>query len=355
MPSFFSSQRIVRPFVSFKSSLILIALLSASVSSQKVLADQVITGNGDQLTGFISYLDGSKLKLSTSHSGTLTISRTHIQSLILERNVNIRLKDGRELQGKLQSVKDGVTLIETLEGEEIELSALEDVKFLYYLSPINQEFKFSGSVLGEVDLERSESGKESKEWSLTINNSISYSHFRNRSRFEYERDSTNDTTTDKETLFDTSMDYFISGQIFTTARFRYEEDRFENLNKRRVFGAGIGHQPWRAPFRKLLYSAEFVHLDENYQEGADIKEQGVEFRLSYLEETMIDGLYFYHDNTVMFIETGDKRIETTSTLEYALPYNIGITLNYEWDYNDSPESGDGKTYSNLTIGASYRW
>ncbi|MFC3150279.1 DUF481 domain-containing protein [Litoribrevibacter euphylliae] len=318
-------------------------------------ADQVVTGSGDQLTGFISYLDGSKLRLSTSHSGSVSLSRSHIQSLILERNVSIRLKNGSKYTGRLQSIKEGVTLIETIDGETVELESLDEVKYFYYLSPINQEFKYSGSILAEIDIEHSESGKNSRELELTLENSITYHNLRNRSKLEFERDSTNDITTDRETLFDTSIDYFVSSKIFATSRFRYEEDLFENLNRRRILGIGIGHQPWQAPFRKLLYSVDLVHLDEHYEEQGQVSEFGLEFRFYYKEETMIDGLYFFHENNLLYFGREDKRIESISTLEYGLPYNIGINLNYEWDYNDAPESGNSKTYSNLTFGVSYRW
>jgi putative salt-induced outer membrane protein YdiY len=338
-----------------KKRLLDIVICGFSLVFSSAYADQVITGNGDQLTGFVSYLDGRKLKLSTSHSGSVSLNRRHIQSLILERNVRIRLATGQLYQGRLQSIKDGITLIETIDGETIELSSLDEIKYFYYVSPINKEFQYSGSLLAEVDLEHSEGGNNSKEWEVTLENSISYQNLRNRSKFEYEKDSTNDITTDRETLFDTSVDYFLSNKMFATSRFRYEEDLFENLNRRRIYGIGIGHQPWLAPFRKLLYSIDLVHLDEHYKEEGTISEQGLEFRLYYKEETMFDGLYFYHENNFLFLGRDDKRIETISTLEYGLPYNIGINLNYEWDYNDAPESGDSTTYSNLTFGVSYRW
>ncbi|WP_284383492.1 DUF481 domain-containing protein [Litoribrevibacter albus] len=323
--------------------------------SLPVFSDQVITGSGDQLTGFISYMDGSKLRLSTSHSGTINLNRSHIQSLILERNVSIRLKNGKRYEGRLQSITGGVTLIETIDGETVELSTMDDVKYFYYLSPINREFHYSGSILAEIDIEHSESGKNSRELELTLENSITYENLRNRSKFEYERDSSNNVTTDREILFDTSIDYFVSPKIFLTSRFRYEEDLFENLDRRRIFGLGIGHQPWLAPFRNMLYSMDLVFLDEHYQDEGQVQEFGLELRFYYKEETIIDGLYFFHENNLLYFGKDDKRIETISTLEYGLPYNIGINLNYEWDYNDAPESGDSKTYSNLTFGVSYRW
>ncbi len=318
-------------------------------------ADQIITGNGDQLTGFISHMDSGQITLSTNHSGSISIKRSNIQSLILERNVRIKLKDGEIIEGKLQSVKDGVTIIDTVDGKTIELASINDVDYLYYLSPINKEWDLGGSIRVAIDLEREEDGDESEEWDVELKNSITYKQFRNTLTLEYERETNKDVTTDKAIVFDGSLDYFIDSNTFLSSVYRYEKDDFENLNIRRVYGFGIGNQPWQAPFRQLSYGIDLVHLREDYVEDQNISENGLQFHIYYREETVISSLFFLQDHRYLKLESGNQRIETKSALEYGLPYNIGLSLNYEWNYNDAPEAGDRKVTNNLTFGVSYRW
>ena len=311
--------------------------------------------NGDMLTGTVRYMDGNKLRLSTSHSGPVMVQRRRIHSLVIERNVNIELKNGQEVQGSLQSVSTGVTQVNRIDDTPLRLDSLADISFLYYVSPLNQEVDVSGSIIGEVDFENTESRNNHIEWEVALDNTVSYAGFRNNTRLEYEKDSTNGRAVNRETIFDNSSDYLFAEKVFVTGRFRYEEDLFENLSRRYVLGVGLGHQAWKNPFRELIYSVDLVHLDERYQQGQDIVEKGIEFRLNFKEETLINGLYFQHESSVLFISLDNRRIESLSSLEYGLPYNIGINLNYEWDYNDAPEAGNGKAYRNLTIGVSYRW
>ncbi|GAA3944183.1 DUF481 domain-containing protein [Litoribacillus peritrichatus] len=333
-------------------TLTILLLGCASINTQ---ADQILTGNGDQLTGFISHMDSGQITISTNHSGSVSVQRTNIQSLILERNVRIKLKDGQVIEGKLQSIRDGVTLIDTTAGDSLELESLDQVSYLYYLSPINKEWDVSGSIHVAIDLEREEDGDESEEWDITLSNSITYKQFRNNMLIEFERDKNKDVTTDEELLFEGSLDYFLDSNTFLSAMYRHEEDDFENLHRRRVYGFGIGNQPWQAPFQKLSYGLDLVHLQEEYDEGQNINENGLEFRIYYREETVISNLFFLQDHKYLKLESGDQRIDTKSALEYGLPYNIGLSLNYKWNYNDAPEAGNRKITNNLTFGVSYKW
>ncbi|MFN0124258.1 MAG: YdiY family protein [Blastocatellia bacterium] len=87
-----------------------------------VLADQVTLKNGDRLTGTIVKSDGKTLVLKTEFAGVVTIDWASIENINSGDALNLTLKDGQKVVGKLSSLDTGKIGVETTETGRVELA-----------------------------------------------------------------------------------------------------------------------------------------------------------------------------------------------------------------------------------------
>lgn len=77
-------------------------ILSCMLLTTVVLADEVKLKNGDRLTGSLTHLDDKELVLKTEYAGDLKIKRAAVASIETTDPVNVALKDGQSLVGRLK-------------------------------------------------------------------------------------------------------------------------------------------------------------------------------------------------------------------------------------------------------------
>jgi putative salt-induced outer membrane protein YdiY len=121
--------------------LILVTLTLMSMA----VADEVKLKNGDRLTGTVTRLDEKELVLTTEYAGELKIKREAVAAIETAEVVNVGLKDGQSLVGRLKlsegkvevasattgvvNAKEGdVTLFRSKADQEAYLKELERVK-----------------------------------------------------------------------------------------------------------------------------------------------------------------------------------------------------------------------------------
>src|SRR5277367_5935312 len=85
--------------------LLVTSLLLVLVSS--ALADQVTLKNGDRFSGSIVSGDGKTLVMKTEFAGDVTIQWDAITGIESSGNLNLTLKDGKRLSGKITTTADG--------------------------------------------------------------------------------------------------------------------------------------------------------------------------------------------------------------------------------------------------------
>jgi len=78
-----------------------IGLVSATVA-----ADTVVLENGDRLSGTVVKIEATSLWLDTAYAGTLKLPWAQVRQIASDQPVRVRLADGTELDGQLQSGGD---------------------------------------------------------------------------------------------------------------------------------------------------------------------------------------------------------------------------------------------------------
>jgi putative salt-induced outer membrane protein YdiY len=85
----------------------LLCLLLIAVFASAAVADQVTLKNGDRLSGNIVSGDGKTLLIKTEFAGDVTIDWDAIMGIESTQNLNLTLKDGTKLSGKITTTSDG--------------------------------------------------------------------------------------------------------------------------------------------------------------------------------------------------------------------------------------------------------
>jgi putative salt-induced outer membrane protein len=85
----------------------LLCLLLIMVFASAAAADQVTLKNGDRLSGNIVSGDGKTLSIKTEFAGDVSIQWDAIVGIESTQNLNLTLKDGTKLSGKITTTSDG--------------------------------------------------------------------------------------------------------------------------------------------------------------------------------------------------------------------------------------------------------
>ena len=85
----------------------LLCVLLIMIFASAAAADQVTLKNGDRLSGNIVSGDGKTLLIKTEFAGDVTIQWDAIVGIESTQNLNLTLKDGTKLSGKITTTSDG--------------------------------------------------------------------------------------------------------------------------------------------------------------------------------------------------------------------------------------------------------
>lgn len=216
----------------------------AAITASLLFADQVVLDNGDRVTGKITKKDGDALTIASDLLGTVTVKWAHVKSVATDDPVTIVLPGGKTLQGKLATAGDQVEVAgQTAPLPQVATvrNAAEEAKYRRMLHP-----RLSDLWAGFYDFGIANASGNSR--SLSITNAVV---------------ATRATNTDKIGLYLTEIyakglvgktvgvtaqswkagwkyDRNINPRLFGTVFDDYENDEFQNLHFRGVFGGGFG-------------------------------------------------------------------------------------------------------------------
>jgi putative salt-induced outer membrane protein YdiY len=97
-------------------------LLTLLILCTAVLADTITLKNGDRLTGKIVKSDGKTLVIKTEFAGTVTVDFGAVSQITSDDPLNLMLKDGQKVVGKLASGADSKIDVETADTGKVELA-----------------------------------------------------------------------------------------------------------------------------------------------------------------------------------------------------------------------------------------
>lgn len=234
--------------------------LAFCLCAATVLADKITLKNGDQVSGKIVNSDDKTIIVKSDFMGEVKVDRSAIVSITGDEPLNVTLKDGKTVKGKIETEAQTVQVqppagapvaapIDTVlavrddaaqhawerEQERITHPKLNDFwigAFTFGLA--NASGNSSTTVVSTAGLATRETGKDKIGVSVyqvysTQSTTIPYGTTANRigGGVRYDRN------------FD--------GKLFAYAVNSYDYDQFLDLDLRVVLGGGIGYHIWKSP------------------------------------------------------------------------------------------------------------
>ena len=316
-------------------------------------ADEIILKNGDKLTGKVVSMEKGKLVFNTSYAGNISIDWQSVKSIKTDAPATLILKDGMVIKGALKPAQGDKVLIETasLGKSEMDLSQV---------TAINPEL-----LPGEIKL----TGRTNVAIALRSGNTDT-STYRvdgelqaraEKSRYtvggEYNREEDDDKTTVNNWLAYAKYDHFITKKLYGYVNTVFKRDKMADLNLRSSVGIGLGYQVWESHKTNLFLEAGLSYVNEDYDTGSDDSYAAFRWAVNYDRFVWDDFLQFFHfhEGTIGLESTEDITIRSRTGFRMPLRHGFTATVQYNWDWDNTPAPGNDSVDEAFIIGVGYQF
>lgn len=329
-------------------------LLAALGLAAPALADTVWLTNGDRLTGsVVSKTDGT-LVLATSYAGELSLSWDQISRIESDQPVTLLLKDDTRISGRLIQSDDGSLRIRAGEILESAPIALEQVSFINPPAIENGETVLSGSInvginvaKGNTDTEQAHLDAEmvarSKDNRFTLGGT-------------YNRSADNGVETESNTTGYGKYDHFLTEQWYMYSNALFARDKFKDLKLRTSLGVGTGYQFWETAETSFSVEGGINYFNEDFYTAPDESYPAARWSMKYTRK-LYQALQLFHNNEgyIGLENTNDVLILTETGVKAPLADNLTGSVQFDYDWDNTPASGNEKEDSRYIIKVGYGW
>lgn len=231
----------------------LLCVLMLTVLGSGSRADQVTLKNGDRLTGSIVSGDGKTLLMKTEFAGDVTIQWAAIIGIESSQNLNLTLKDGTKISGKITTtegkfVASGAPSTAVPAAKEAIIAVRNDAEQKAFDAAAEKmahpKFTYFWSGLFDTGLALTRGNSETA--SYTLNAQAVRETPRDKltlfSNYVFASDDTTppSRTTANELRTGVRGDLNVSPRLFVFAIANFETNALQHLDLRQVYGGGFG-------------------------------------------------------------------------------------------------------------------
>ena len=335
-----------------KSTLIflfLIALLSGTTA-----ADEVHLKNGDRFTGEVKSLEEDKLVLVTSYAGEITITWSDVTALRTDKPIKVVLTDESVVEGTSQpgEEKEMSLLTEKIEGGVS--FRLADVKSINPKPP-EPALKISARANVGIDVKKGNTDTETYHFDGSFVARTEKNRY--RAAFETDNEKSSGADTVDNWLGSINYDHFLTEKWFLYGNASFESDQFKDLNLRTFVGVGSGYQFIETSETKLSGEAGFSYANEDYVLDEDNSypagRLAFRFERPFFDERLV---FFHNDESLVNLEDADDiTIRTQTGFRFPFYKRLNMTLQYNWDWEKKPATGQEETDERYLVTLGYEY
>lgn len=321
--------------------------------SQTVTADTIFLNNGDRITGSISTMQKSELTFKTSYA-EITIPWADIKNIESDHPITVELSDGSLLNG---------LLVQSAQGPSIKsnsLSASIPLNFnnISALNPpaISNDAIVTGGV--HVGGSKSSGNTDTQEFHADAEIIARTGNNKYSAGIEYNQAANDGSESENNFYAFTQYDHYFMPKWYASLFMNFTKDRFQDLDFRSSFGAGLGHEFWDTKRSFLSGEVGAAYTIEDFAEPLEDREfiagrWAIDFNYWVLE----DHLQFFHDHEGLISFEDFSDVLYRSHTGFKLPVYKGFELlaQYDFDYDTKPAEGKKKADTRYIIGIGYAW
>jgi putative salt-induced outer membrane protein YdiY len=311
-------------------------------------ADQVVLKNGDIITGTVIKKDGDKLTLKSEFLGDVTMPWTAVKSLKSDKELNVVLPGGETVKGKVSTTGDNLSVAAAGGEKTAALTAVTAVR----------------DDAEQHNWERLQHPGILELWTGTYNMGLALTRGNSRTTnltnaFAASRTTTKDkviihfneiyatslannvnTATASELSGGWEYNRNLNPKLFVATTNEYDHDRFQSLNLRAVFGAGLGWNAVKNGKAALSFQGGADYEREAFMAGIGRSSAEVNFgdNLAYkfsANTSMIQSFFVYPNLS----DTGQYRMNFNLSAVTALKKWLGWHVTFTDNYLSDPVLG----------------
>jgi putative salt-induced outer membrane protein YdiY len=250
-------------------------LLSLYACTLLSAADQVVLKNGDTITGAVIKKDGDKLTLKSEFLGEVTMPWSAVKSLKSDQELNVVLPGGETVKGKLTTTGDNLSVAAPSGEKTAALTAVTAVRndaeqhnWERVQHPGILDL-WTGSYNFGLALARGNAR------TATLTNAITATRATTKDKIIlhfneiYASALVNNVNSATASSLSGGWEYNrnLNPRFFVATTNEYDHDRFQSLDLRAVFGAGLGWNAIKTPKASLSFQAGGDYNRETYMAG----------------------------------------------------------------------------------------
>ncbi len=319
---------------------------------QTVQADTVFLNNGDRISGTITTMQKSELKLATPYS-EITIPWADIKNIDSDKSITVELTDGSQLKGQLVQTNQGLGIKSTSLTSPVPLN-------FNNISAINPPAISNDAVVtGGVHIGGSKSSGNTDNQEFHGDAEIIARAGNNKfsAGIQYNQVANDGKESSNNLHIFSQYDHYFMPKWYASLFTTFTKDRFQDLNSRTAFGAGIGHEVWDTKLSFLALEAGVAYTVEDYNEGTDREFIAGRWAVDYNYWILEDRLQFFHDHEglVSFEDFSDVYIRSHTGFKLPVYEGFELLAQFDFDYDTKPSAGKKNDDMRYIIGAGYSW
>ncbi len=345
----FSNPKIIPAVPAFLYSLVFLA-------AQSVGADELLMKDGSRLLGKVLKKEDDTLEFETAYAGVIKVKWGEVSKLTADAPVKVMLEDESTLVAEEISKTEEATLLAVETDEPAQSVAPGTVA---YINPdpwrTGEGVKWTGRL--SIDLELDRGNTHENEFELDGETKIRRKNDRFSFWGQYEKDSTDGTTTTEEWKEANKYDYFLTEKLYYGALLAFEHDKFADLDLRTRVGPHVGYEFFESKELNLDTNVGVLYVDENYNEAEDDEYWSLGWQIDFDWFLVPDRVQFYHRHTgFQSLSEGDNlTIDSWTGFRFPLYKGIVASTEAEIDYDGGAPDDVDKTDTTYRLKLGYQW
>jgi len=340
--------------MSLKRVIVIVCTLFTAGISETLLADEVQMKNGDRMTGRIVKMENKILLFKTSYAGDIPIKWEDVEALKTNSPVQVTLGDKTSACGILKTTESGEVQLGTdqlVEPLRFVLGQVEGINL-----PSKPPVKFTGRVNAGVDVKKGNTETDA----YVVDGELEARTEKNRHTVgvEANREEESDEKTADNWLLYMSYDHFLTQKWFFYTNANFEQDDFKDLNLRTTVGAGSGYQFFESERKNLSIRGGLGYVNEDYTVDGEDNDYAAGLWTVKYDQYFFDKfvqLFHLHEGIVSLEDAQDIVIRTRTGLRLPLRKGFNTTVQYNWDWDNSPAPDTDRVDERYLITLGYSW
>jgi len=351
-----------RPTHNMYCAFIIIFLVLSVIPQNIVHADEVIMKDGSRLIGNVVSMKTNKLVFKTSFAGNVTIKWDQVSRLSTDKPVEVLFGDKKVYTGKVIQAEEGTIVLQPEKGSETPPLVMADIKTLSPPKP-PPKWEFDGRLSLGISYE--EGNTEKDQFNLDGHMELYKYPHRFRTNFEVSIEKSFNVKTDDNSLANVSYSRFLTENWYLGVSGMFEQDEFADLESFWAVFLGPGYQFWKSKDDKnLSIAAGPGYASEHYskpqpslggQDSRDYAAAGWSFNFDWwLFKNMIQP-FFVNTGSISFEDSSVWRTKIRTGVRFPMLYEVFGSVQYNWDWVNSPADGKKEYDEAIMIKLGYGW